>query len=49
MIYPVPLFCSHAILAELRGHVAQRIEHQIPVLGVAGSTPAMLVNFTPSG
>ncbi len=28
---------------KLRGHVAQRIEHQIPVLGVAGSTPAMLV------
>jgi hypothetical protein len=26
-----------------RGHVAQGIEHQVPVLRVAGSIPAMLV------
>ncbi len=28
----------------MKGHVAQGIEHQIPVLGVAGSIPAMLVS-----
>ncbi len=26
-----------------RGYVAQRIEHQVPVLGVGGSTPSVLV------
>ncbi len=25
------------------GHIAQWIEHQVPVLGVGGSSPSMLV------
>lgn len=28
------------------GHIAQWIEHQVPVLGVGGSNPSMLVNFS---
>ena len=41
--FPINLLCYNI---RVQGHIAQWIEHQIPVLRVGGSNPSMLVKDT---